>query len=65
MSYIDEFEKELQAKLAGTGDEASIIRWASEKLLESYRNGITAGQKGAQVARQGTSRRRGQFGKAQ
>ena len=28
-----------------------MVRWVSEKVLESYRNGITAGQKGATVKR--------------
>ena len=59
MSYIEEFEKQLIAKLNGEEDEASIVRWVSEKVLESYRNGITAGQKGATVKRNGKSRRRG------
>src|SRR2546421_5069079 len=36
-----------------------IVRRVSEKVLESYRNGITAGQKGVQVIRKGQSRRRG------
>jgi len=66
MSYIETFEVELAAKLeGGTGDTASIVRWVSEKVLESYRNGITAGQKGATVKRQGQSRRRGIYGKAE
>lgn len=59
MSYIEAFEQELIAKLNGKEDEASVVRWVSEKVLESYRNGITAGQKGATVKRQGQSRRRG------
>ena len=63
MSYIADFESELVAKLDGKEDTASVVRWISEKVLESYRNGITAGQKGAQVIRKGESRRRGQFGK--
>ena len=64
MSYIQQFEAELVAKLeSGSEDTANIVRWVSEKVLESYRNGITAGQKGAQVKRQGASRRRGYFGK--
>ena len=58
-SYIEQFEQELIAKLNGNEDEGAIVRWVSEKVLESYRNGITAGQKGATVKRQGTSRRRG------
>jgi hypothetical protein len=60
MSYIETFEQELMQKLeSGTEDTASIVRWVSEKVLESYRNGITAGQKGATVKRQGQSRRSG------
>jgi uncharacterized membrane-anchored protein len=64
MSYIESFEQELIAKLNGKEDEASVVRWVSEKVLESYRNGITAGQKGATVKRKGQSRRRG-FGQEQ
>ena len=65
MSYITDFEAQLLAKLNGKEDEATVVRWISEKVLESYRNGITAGQKGAQVIRQGESRRKGPFGKAE
>jgi hypothetical protein len=65
MSYIEQFESELAGKLNGNEDTASIVRWVSEKVLESYRNGITAGQKGATVIRKGESRRRGSFGKAE
>lgn len=61
MSYISEFDNELRAKLNGPEDEEAIIRWISEKVLESYRNGIKAGQKGRQVIRDGKSRRRGSF----
>ena len=59
MTYIETFEAELVAKLESAEDTASIVRWVSEKVLESYRNGITAGQKGTQVIRKGQSRRRG------
>ena len=59
MSYIEQFEQELLKKLQGAEDTAAIVRWVSEKVLESYRNGITAGQKGGQVIRKGQSRRRG------
>ena len=65
MTYIQEFEAEFQKKLEGTGDTASIVRWVSEKVLQSYKNGITAGQKGAKVIRQEESRRRGISGKAE
>lgn len=60
MTYIEKFEAELLRKLeSSTEDSAAIVRWVSEKILESYRNGITAGQKGVQVIRKGQSRRRG------
>ncbi len=59
MTYIDQFEQELVQKLNGPEDTASIIRWICEKVLESYRNGITAGQKGTKVIRKGQSRRTG------
>ena len=65
MSYIESFEQELLGKLNGNEDTAAVVRWVSEKILESYRNGITAGQKGATVIRKGESRRRGSFGKTQ
>jgi hypothetical protein len=61
MSYINEFEQELKSKLNSTEGEESIVRWVSEKVLESYRNGIKAGQKGQQVIRDGKSRRKGSF----
>jgi hypothetical protein len=64
MTYIQEFEAELAKRVESAEAIASIVRWASEKVLESYRNGITAGQKGAQVIRKGESRRSGLFGKA-
>lgn len=59
MTYIEQFEQELVKKLQGKEDSASIVRWAAEQLLASYRNGITAGQKGATVIRKGQSRRTG------
>ncbi len=59
MSYIEEFESELAGKLNAGEDTVSVVRWVAEKVLESYRNGITAGQKGATVIRKGKSRRRG------
>lgn len=65
MSYIDTFETELVAKLDGKEDTATIVRWITERVIESYRNGITAGQKGTTVKRKGESRRRGVFGKAE
>jgi hypothetical protein len=41
MSYIETFETELAEKLeGGTEDTASIVRWVSEKVLESCRSGL-------------------------
>ena len=60
MSYIETFETELMQKIdSGTETTAEIARWVCEKVLESYKNGIKAGQKGATVKRQGQSRRSG------
>jgi hypothetical protein len=48
MTYIETFEQELVKKLElGTQSTDEIVRFVSQKVLESYRNGITAGQKGA------------------
>jgi hypothetical protein len=65
MSYLKNFETELLKKLNSSEDDAAVVRWVAERVLESYRNGITAGQKGATVKRKGESRRRGPFGKAE
>ncbi len=62
MTFIEQFEQEFARKLEACVADEELIRWVSEKVLESYRNGITAGQKGATVKRQGKSRRRGPFG---
>ena len=59
MTYIEQFETELRKKYDEAQDEEVLFKWISEKVLESYRNGITAGQKGTQVIRKGQSRRRG------
>lgn len=56
MTYINEFEAEFLSRLE-KDDDAMLLRWVSERVLESYRNGITAGQKGVQVKRKGESRR--------
>jgi hypothetical protein len=61
MNYLEQFEAELSKRIESAEDTASIVRWVSEKVLESYRNGIKAGQKGAQVIRKGTSRRSGPY----
>lgn len=63
MTYIQEFEAELRQKYDEAKDEDVLFKWISEKMLESYRNGIKAGQKGTVVKRDGQSRRRGFFPK--
>jgi hypothetical protein len=63
MTFIQQFEADLKAKLEGPEQMEEVIHWAAERVLESYRNGITAGQKGAKVIRKGESRRRDSFGK--
>ncbi len=64
MTFIEQFEADLARRIeSATDSTADIVRWASETVLESYRNGITAGQKGATVKRHGQSRRRGISGK--
>jgi len=45
MSYIKEFEAELAKKLQSTEPPAAIAKWLSEKVLESYKNGLAAGRK--------------------
>jgi len=62
MSYMQEFEAELKAKLQASPDDASLIKWVSEKVPESYKNGIRAGQKGTKIIRDGKSRTRGPVG---
>lgn len=57
MSYLSDFDRELEEKLRSGEAVDIIVRWVSEKILESYRNGIKAGQKGEIVKRDGKSRR--------
>lgn len=63
-SYLNDFERELAARIESGEDTTSLVRWVAEEVLRSYRNGIAAGQKGAQVIRKGKSRRSGFFGRA-
>jgi hypothetical protein len=49
MTYLQSFEVELAKKLESGEDKAAIVRWVSEKMQKSFRNGILAGQKGAEV----------------
>jgi hypothetical protein len=58
MTFKDAFELELAQRLATNEDGDAIVRWAGEKLLESYKNGIEVGRKGGTVIRKGKSRAR-------
>jgi hypothetical protein len=60
MGYLNQFEAELEHMLEKGGSTAEIIRFVSEKVLESYRNGIKAGKAGESVIRDGKSRRGGE-----
>ena len=65
MSYIETFETDLRQKLDDLElSNDDIVRWASERVIESYRNGVSAGQKGEKVIRKGESRRSGAPSKA-
>jgi len=44
MSYISKLEDELRQKLAGGEDRDAIVRWVSEKILASFKNGCAAGK---------------------
>lgn len=53
MSYITDFEGEFIKKLENAEDKTSVVRWVSEKVLESYKNGVIAGKKGSQRIHKG------------
>jgi hypothetical protein len=45
MSYIKDFEQQLAEKLNQNEPTESVVRWVSEKILESYKNGLAAKQR--------------------
>ncbi|HWX22423.1 MAG TPA: hypothetical protein VN578_21185 [Candidatus Binatia bacterium] len=45
MSYIKEFEADLVKKFESGEDWAALAKWVSDKVLESYKNGVAAGRK--------------------
>lgn len=49
MTYLEKFEAEFIKKVDGDQSLESIAKWVAGKLLESYKNGITVGQKGEMV----------------
>ena len=65
MSYIEQFEQELIVKLNTKEDNAAVVRWVSQKVLESFKHGIATGQKKAAVSRKGHSREDGSAAKAE
>jgi uncharacterized membrane-anchored protein len=52
MSYIEKVEAELVKKLGSHEEIKSVVRWVSERILESYKNGIISGRKGGSSKRQ-------------
>lgn len=65
MSYMQELEAQMREQFKDAQSEEVFFRWVVQKVLESYKNGIKAGQKGAVVKRNGKSRGRDSFGKAE
>jgi hypothetical protein len=63
MTYLQSVEKEFREVL-NRESEDEIARYFIEKLLQSYKNGLKAGQSGETVKREGKSRYRGAYGKA-
>jgi len=61
MSYLNEFEQELKGKLLSAETDESIIRWVTEKLLQSYRDGVRSGQRATVRIERGKSRPQGSF----
>ena len=50
-TYIEQFEAELAKKLQASESAVTLIKWACEKVLESYKNGLVAGKKRSQQKR--------------
>ncbi len=46
MSYINAFEEQLANKIASGEDKDAIVRWVSNKILESFKNGVAYGRNG-------------------
>lgn len=50
MSYIEQFEAELLKKLQSE-EPASVVKWASEKIRSSYKNGAAAARRSSAKAK--------------
>jgi hypothetical protein len=57
MGYLQQFDQELLRMLESGVDNVDVVRFASEAVLESFRNGVKAGKNGEHVIRDGKSRR--------
>jgi hypothetical protein len=57
MSYIKEFEAELAKQLQSGMDQATLTKWLSDKILESYKNGVVAGKRAAAILGQAKPRK--------
>jgi hypothetical protein len=44
VGYIERFESELARMLKGPSTAEAIVKWASDKVFESYRNGVEVGK---------------------
>jgi hypothetical protein len=44
VGYIERFETELERLLKGPSEAEAIVKWASDKVFESYRNGVEVGK---------------------
>ena len=53
VGYIERFEDELGRMLKGPATAEAIVKWASDRVFESYRNGVDVGKN----AKQGVSKR--------
>ena len=51
MTFLDEFEVELLARIESDADDTdTVIPWVSKKMRESYWKGFVAGQKNEKEA---------------
>jgi hypothetical protein len=46
IGFIERFEMELTRLLKERTETTAIVKWASDKVFESYRNGVEVGKNG-------------------
>ena len=61
MSYMDDFERDLVNVLENAPDQKTVVQFVKNKLLESYRNGVSAGKKGLPAKTAGAGDRRPRY----